>query len=130
PTVRAQPQTALTTGTAAATRMKSSADSWVAGNDYWGFNAWNAALFTPLTGDPKYCAKAISVVDAQVAAAELAMSSGTQPVVANDSYLDVGDMIGNVAIVYDWCHDTVSSSQATRWLAYANQAVWNVWNPT
>ena len=39
-------------------------------------------------------------------------------------------MIGDVALVYDWCFDKVTPAQRTRWLAYANQAVWNVWHPT
>ncbi len=123
-------QAAIAAKTAAATRLQSIADNWIAGNSYWGFQSWNAAILTPLTGDPKYCTAAIADVEAQVSAAESAMSSGTQPTVANDSYLDVGDMIGNLALVYDWCFDSVTASQKTRWLAYANQAVWNVWHPT
>ena len=127
---KARLQAALAANTTYATRMKSVADQWAAGSDIWGFNAWFGAIFTPLTGDPKYCAKAISVVDAQVSTAESAIAAGQQPVVANDSYLEVGDLIGDVALVYDWCNDTVTASQKTRWLAYANQAVWNVWNPS
>jgi hypothetical protein len=118
----------LTAGHAAATRFKGIVDNWVNGTDYWGFDAWNGALMGQLTGDPKYCAKAIGVVDAQVSAAESSMSSGAAPTVANDSYLDVGPMIGDVALVYDWCFDSVTASQKTRWLAYANQAVSNVWH--
>ena len=121
-------QAAITAKTAAATRLQSIADNWIAGNSYWGFQSWNAAILSPLTGDPKYCTAAIADVEAQVSAAETAIAAGQQPVVANDSYLDVGDYIGNLALVYDWCNDTVTASQKTRWLAYANQAVWNVWN--
>jgi len=39
-------------------------------------------------------------------------------------------MIGDLALVYDWCFDAVTPAQRTRWIAYANQAVTNVWNPT
>ena len=35
----------------ASTRLKSIADTWIAGNSYWGFESWNAAILTPLTGD-------------------------------------------------------------------------------
>ncbi len=54
----------------AATRFKSVVDSWVNGSDLWGFESWNGALMGQLTGDPKYCRKAVAVVEAQVADAE------------------------------------------------------------
>ncbi len=120
---------ALTANTPAASRFKNVVDNFVNGTNYWGFEAWNAALLGPLTGDPKYCTKAISVVDAYVAAEEQKISSGAKPTVAGNSYLEVGGVIGDLALTYDWCFDQVSASQKSRWLAYANQAVWNVWHP-
>ncbi len=119
---------ALALGTPAATTFKSKVDSWVGGADIWGFDAWNAALMGQLTNEPKYCTAAIAAVEKQVAAAETAMASGAAPTVANDSYLDVGPMIGDVALVYDWCFDAVTPAQRTRWLAYADQAISNVWH--
>ena len=62
--------------------------------------------------------------------AETRIASGAAPEVAGDSYLQVGEMIGDLALVYDWCLPQVSPSQRSRWIAYANQAVWNVWNYT
>jgi hypothetical protein len=121
---------ALANGRPAATRFRNIVDNWVGGTDYWGFEAWNAALMGQLSSDPKYCAKAVSVVESQVATAESAIAAGSAPAVAGDSYLDVGDYIGDVALVYDWCFANLSASQKTRWLAYANQAVWNVWHPS
>src|SRR3569623_1166881 len=123
-------QAALAAHSPAATRFSSVVDSWVGGADLWGFRPWNAALRGQLTGTSKYCTKAVSVVDQQVTDAESAIAAGNQPEVANDSYLEVGDDVGDVALVYDWCFDSLSASQRTRWLAYANQAVWNVWHPT
>ena len=52
----------------------------------------------------------------------------TRPIVAYDSYLYVGQKIGDLAKVYDWCYEYLSSSQKERWQVYASQAVWNVWN--
>jgi hypothetical protein len=119
---------ALAARTGPATRFVAAVDEYVAKDDLWGFQAWNASLMGQLTADPKYCAKSISVVDAQVSAAESAIASGNAPAVAGDSYLEIGIMIGDLAMTYDWCFDSVSSSQRTRWLAYANQAVSNVWH--
>jgi hypothetical protein len=120
---------ALASGRAAPKRLKTVVDSWLGGTSYWGFDSWNAALVGQLTGDSKYCTAAIADVDAQVSAAETAIAGGSQPVVANDDYLGIGEMVGNLSLVYDWCFDAVTTSQRTRWLAYANQAVTNVWTP-
>src|SRR6185369_7350930 len=89
---------AIMANTPAASRLIDISNHWITGTSYWGFESWNAAILTPLTGDPKYCTAAIADVEAQVSAAESAISAGTQPTVANDSYLDVGPMIGNLAL--------------------------------
>ena len=56
------------------------------------------------------------------------INSNQRATVAYDSYLEVGPTIGNVAMVYDWCRSAMTDAQRARWRAYANQAVWNVWN--
>jgi hypothetical protein len=122
-------QTSLSANTPAARRFKQIVDNWVGGDDVYNFSAWNAALMGQLTGQPQYCQKAVAAVEQQVSSAESAISGGGTPTVAGDSYLEVGPMIGDLALVYDWCNDTVTASQKQRWLAYANQAVWNVWHP-
>ncbi|MEJ7603823.1 MAG: hypothetical protein WKG01_38410 [Kofleriaceae bacterium] len=125
---RVRLESALAANTAPAARYRSKTDAWVAGADIWGFQAWNGALLGQLSGDPKYCTKAVAVVEAQVAAAESRIASGQAPEVAGDSYLQIGELVGDLALVYDWCHAQVTSAQGTRWITYANQAVWNVWN--
>lgn len=120
---------AALTGPAGA-RWLAACDSWVGGGDLWGFSAWNGALASALTANAKYAAKAVAVVDAQVTAAEAKIAAGAAPEVAGDSYLQIGEMIGELALVYDWCAGVMSSTQRVRWIAYANQAVANVWNPT
>jgi hypothetical protein len=127
---RARLQASLTANTAAAARLKASVDSWVNGADIWGFQVWTGALLGQLTGDPKYCTKAVAAVNAQVASEEALIASGQKPYVAGNSYLEIGGIVGDLALTYDWCFDVVTPAQKTRWLAYANQAVWNVWNPT
>jgi len=127
---RARLEAALAANTPAASKFRSKVDQWVGGADLWGFQAWNAALLGQLTGTASYCTKAVATVEAQVAAAESKIAAGTNPQVALDSYLEIGEMIGDLALVYDWCFPQVTSAQRSRWIAYANQAVWNVWNPT
>ncbi|MFO0670821.1 MAG: heparinase II/III family protein [Polyangiaceae bacterium] len=119
----------LAASTPAASRFKTTVDTAVAGGDVYAFEPWNAALMSKLTGQASYCTWAVGKIEADVAAAEATIASGGTPEVAGDSYLYVGDAIGNLALVYDWCFDSIAPAARTRWIAYANQAVWNVWNP-
>ncbi|HMG22227.1 MAG TPA: hypothetical protein VK607_12940, partial [Kofleriaceae bacterium] len=72
--------------------------------------------------------KAVSTIEAQVVAAEAKIAVNQAPLVAGDSYLEIGGMVGDLALVYDWCFNQTTAAQRTRWLKYADQAVWNVWN--
>lgn len=131
PANRARLQKAIGDRTPAATRFVEVVDRWVAGEDIYGFSAWNAALLGQLTDDPKYCRAAVAAIERQVDAAESRIGDGDVPLVAEDSYLEVGEMIGDLALVYDWCFDSFPAGSGDRratWLAYAHQAVWNVWN--
>jgi len=127
---RARLEATLAANTPAASTFRSKVDQWIGGANLWGFQAWNAALLGQLTGNPSYCTKAVATVEAQVSAAESKIAAGTNPQVALDSYLEIGEMIGDLALVYDWCFTQVTPAQQSRWIAYANQAVWNVWNPS
>lgn len=127
---RARLEAALSANTQSARLFRTKVDQWLAGADLWGFQAWNAALLGQLTGNATYCAKAVATIEDQVRTAESAISSGSRPKVALDSYLEIGEMIGDLSLVYDWCFDQVTDAQRTRWIAYANQAVWNVWHHT
>lgn len=97
------------------------------GNPY-GFGAKDAAYAYLISGDASYATLAVNNADAQVAAAEASIAAGGQPFVAGDSYLEVGPLISDLAYAYAFCNP--SASQRTRWLAYANQALYNVWNHT
>ena len=120
----------LAARTPAALRFKALVDAQVAGGDDYAFQPWFAALMYQLTGEPAYASYAIARTDAAVSAEE-ALIARNQPVgVADDSYLGIGDIIGNLALVYDWCHDRLTPAQRSRWITYGNQAVWNVWHPT
>ena len=117
------------TSTTAGMRFKSMVDRWVSGQEVYAFPAWNAALVGQLTGDPKYCVAAVAAVDTGVVTAEQAIAEGNAPEVARDNYLAIGDTVGDLALVYDWCYGAIESDRRDAWLAYANQAVSNVWHP-
>lgn len=118
----------ITSGDTAALRFKNMVDNQVAGSNYYGFEPWYSALLGAITGDPKYCVDAVARTEAWVTGEEALIAAGQRAEVAGDSYLEVGPYIGSLAMTFDWCHDNLSQSQRTRWINYANQAVWNVWN--
>ena len=130
PANKARLNAALSANTPAASKFKAKVDQWLSGSSIWGFQAWNGALLTALTGNQAYCTKAVATVEAQVVAAEAKIAASQAPEVANDSYLHTGELIGDLALTYDWCFDQVSPSQRQRWIVYANNTIANVWNHT
>jgi hypothetical protein len=112
------------------TRFKSFVDYALAHptNPGYLFSGADAAWMFRITGQAQYCTTAVAMADAQVTAAEQVIAGGGSPAVASDSYLQSGPMITDVALAYDWCAAQTTSSQRTRWSAYAEQAVWNIWN--
>lgn len=123
-------QQQLSSKVPAATRFQAMVDSELAhaGTNY-AFQAWFAALTYQITGQTRYADFAVSKADAFLAGEEALIKAGQAPTVAHDSYLDVGPLVGEVALVYDWCNAKLTDSQRTRWVAYMNQAVANVWDP-
>lgn len=110
-------------------RFKAWVDAAVAGNPGYAFSASDAATMFMLTSQEKYCALAIDLVDAQVAAAEERIGNGQRPAVAGDSYLEAGPMISSLALTLEACGAKILDTQRTRWSAYAEQTLTNIWNP-
>lgn len=108
--------------------FRSQVDAQLAGTSVYAFQPWYAALMFQLTGERRYALYAIEATDGFVIAEERRIESGEKAAVAGNSYLHAGQYVGNVALVYDWCHDLLTSRQRERWIAYANQAVSNIWN--
>ena len=109
-------------------RFKTWVDQAVAGSPGYAFSATDAVYMYRLTGEAQYATLAIEWVEDQVTAAEAAIAADDRPAIAGDSYLDAGPMLRDVALVYDWCYPLLTVGQRGRWEAYADQAVWNIWN--
>jgi hypothetical protein len=118
----------LTAREPAAVRFQEMVDSEIGGREHYAFEQWNAALLGVVTGDAKYCTHAIAKTDEWVKEEETKITANQNADVARDSYLEVGGIIGGMAMVYDWCFAALTPEQRTRWATYGNQAVWNVWN--
>ncbi len=114
---------------ASAVRFKALVDAEVGGARAYDFKPWYAALMAQITGTASYCTFAVARTESFVASEEVLNNANQRAAVASDSYLEVGPMIGNVALVYDWCRSSMTAAQRTRWMTYANRAVNNVWNP-
>lgn len=112
------------------TRFKSWVDSAAAGNPGYDFHAGDAAIMFLIRREVRYCTLAVGMIEEQVSDAESAIAGGSSPAIAGDSYLEVGPMLSDLSLTYHACAGSISSAQRQRWSAYAEQAVWNVWNPS
>lgn len=110
------------------TRFRDYVNMKLNGQNPYGYSGVDAAFMYRITNNTAYCTLAVQTAEAQVAAAESAISGGGRPAIAGDSYLEVGHMLAEVAIAYDWCRAQTTQAQRTRWENYANQAIYNVWN--
>lgn len=122
----------LNNGATYATRFRNMVDSAVGGTNIYDYKPWYSAMIGVIRGNamyPQYCAHAVSRTETFVASEEAIIATGQRATVSYDVYLEVGDLVGNVMLVYDWCHDVVTPQQRTRWLNYASRAVTNIWDP-
>lgn len=124
------PMFTVDTASSAYQRFKAFVDRAVAGNPDYGFSAFDAAIMYRVTGGGAYADLAIAEVEAQVSQAETSIAAGQAPAIAHDSYLYVGDNLEDLATIYDWLYDRLTAQQRSRWAAYAEQAVYNVWHPS
>jgi PKD repeat protein len=103
----------------------------VADGDYdYLFSATDAAYMYRLDGAQKYADLAIRMVEKQVTDYEAAVAAGRVPAVAGDSFYSVGEMISSVAFVYDWCGSQLTAAQKTRYSAYVEETLYNLYHPT
>ncbi len=105
------------------------ANNALAGNPDYLYSAMHAVIAYRLTNDQRYLTNAIAMVQQQVDDAEAAIAAGNAPDIAGDSYLDIGNMLGELAITYDAGFDLLSQQQKDSWSAYADQAIFNLWHP-
>ena len=121
-------QNALTTNSPGASRYKTMIDNELAhpGTNY-AFANWGAALMYRLTGEARYGNFAIANIDRYVAEEEARINAGQRATISRDSFLEVGDELGDIALVYDFAYDLLTPSQRTRWVNYMNLVLNNLW---
>jgi len=96
---------------------------------HYGYSCTDSIVMYRLTNNPTYLAQAIRMVDLFVQSENLQINAGLRPVVAGDSYLEVGWYLEQLALTYDYGYDTLTPAQRTAWETYANQTIQNVWYP-
>jgi len=111
-------------------RFKAAADDAVGGNPPYNYSATHSVLMFDLSGQEQYIDDAIARVEQQVQDAETAIALGEAPAIAGDSYLEVGFDIEQLALAYDHGYARLTDAQRQRWASYAEQALFNVWNPS
>ena len=115
---------------AAYERFKSYVDQALGGDPGYGFSGTDAAIMYRLDGAGKYARLAIKLAEAQVSSAEEKVAHSDTPEIAGDSYLNVGPMLSDLALVYAWMPGLLTDTQKNRYKAYADQAIYNVWHHT
>jgi hypothetical protein len=98
--------------------------------DHYGYSCVDAIVLYYLTQDTTYLKQSLTMTDAFVNAETASIAAGTNPIIAGDSYLDVGSYMEQISLAYDYGYDMLTPAQRQTWEAYANQAIENVWNPT
>lgn len=111
------------------TRFKSAADSALAGNPPYAYSATHSVIMYRLTGTTSYIDDAIARVETLVAEAEATIAAGGRPVIAADSYLEVGFDLEDLSLAYDYGYARLTASQLQRWSAFAETTLQNLWNP-
>jgi hypothetical protein len=86
--------------------LKSSCDSWMSSTSPYEVSIGNYSLAYQITGNPAYAAKAISIMEANVAKGLAAISY--------DAGYGTRTVLPAMAIGYDWCYDRMTAAQRTR----------------
>lgn len=129
-TVRADLQQQLSDGLEPATRFRDMVLGEIAdpGSRY-AFQAHFAAWMYQVTGTAGYATFAHDMIIAQLAAEEALITAGQRAEIAGDSYLEVGPLLGDMMLTLDWCPGFFTTGERTRLITYANQTLYNLWNP-
>jgi hypothetical protein len=124
--------------TAAAVRFRNMVNSAVGGSNIYAYQPWYSAMMGVITGQANYCTDAVTRIDAFLdeEVMKIQNRAGANPInpdipppmAAADSYLEIGDAVGNVALVYDWCYSATNATQRLRWGNYADRFTTNVWD--
>jgi hypothetical protein len=97
--------------------------------NHYGYSPVDAVVLFKLTGNSAYIDQAIRMVDLLVSSETGLILAGSTPRIASDSYLNVGAELASVALAYDYGFSRLTGAQRKAWSDYADQALFNVWNP-
>ncbi len=96
---------------------------------HYGYSAADSVIMFRLTNDQKYIQQAVRMVDLFVTAESARIAAGSLPRIASDSYLEAGFFMEQLALAYDYGYNLLTPTQRSAWSAYAEQAIFNIWNP-
>jgi hypothetical protein len=103
-------------------------DAQIGGANVDDYEPWFSALMGVVSGNPMYCAHAIQMTDAFLDAEIVKIQQNDHPVSEEDHYLFIGETVGGLAMVYDWCYSQLTATQKLRWGNYADRFTDNLWN--
>lgn len=112
-------------------RFKAIVDGQLAGADYYAYQPWYSAFMGVVAGGTAgnaYCDHAVQSTRDFLTSEAAAITAGNKPLAAADSYLEIGDAVGGVALVYDWCYARLSAGDKLNFGNYADVFTDDVWN--
>ena len=118
-------------GNNAMKRFKTIVDGQVGGASYYGYEPWYSAFIGVVVGGAPgaaYCDHAIQMTRAFLTSEAAVITNGGRPLAAADSYLEIGALVGSVALVYDWCYGRLTAADKLNFGNYADVFTDNVWN--
>jgi hypothetical protein len=96
----------------------------------YGYSAVDSVVMYHLTLNPAYVQQALRMIRLYVASENQRIAAGTNPIIAGDSYLEVGHYLEQLALTYDYAYALLTADERAAWTAFAEQTLFNVWNPS
>ena len=79
--------------------------------DHYAYSVADSVVMYHLSGDMTYLQQAMTMVDLLVTSETEKANAGQQPLIANDSYLEVGLYLEQLALTYDYGYTHLSDAQ-------------------
>ena len=96
--------------------------------NHYGYSVVDAVVMYRLSGEVKYIQQAIRMMDLFIQSENAMITANQRPTISGDSYLEVGPIMEEIALTYDYGYGLLSAAQRAAWEAYADQAIYNIWN--
>ena len=97
-------------------------------SNHYSYTTIDSVIMYRNLGTTAYIQQAVTMMDKFIDSENVLINAGSNPIIAGDSYLEVGQYMEQIATAYDYGYSLLTPAQRTKWETYCEQAIWNVWN--